>query len=117
MGGFHESNHPVILTLFNTFAYFLAIGNSYFWNSLITFRHTAKGTRNQRVYFLLQGLLSLGIHNGVFLAFHSLFQWSEWPTWIGLNLAKAIAMFSSSAASFMMMKYFVFTASPPYKKP
>lgn len=102
------TSHSGTLALFNTIAYCLAISNSYFWNSRITFRHSAKGSRQQQFLFVLQGLFSLLINNGVFLAFNLLFQFMEISSWISLNLSKALAMFASFAASFFMIKYFVF---------
>lgn len=99
------------LLLYNTIAYTLAITNSYIWNSFFTFRETAKGTAKQRIKFILQGLLSLGINNGVFLASNTLFQFLGVPVWIRHNLAKGLAMFASFAASYFMMKYMVFKGS------
>lgn len=108
----HPTNHNLTLTIFNTIAYCLAVSNSYIWNSMITFRHTARGSSKQRFGFFLQGLFSLLINNGVFLLFNFLFQLIGMPTWIRHNSAKALAMFASFTASFFMMKYFVFKDQP-----
>ena len=107
----HPTDHSGTLTLFNTIAYCLAVSNSYVWNSMITFRHAAKGSSNQRFGFFMQGLFSLLINNGVFLAFNLLFQSIGMPSWIRHNLAKGLAMFASFSASFFMIKYFVFKDS------
>ncbi|EGA90616.1 GtrA-like protein [Planococcus donghaensis MPA1U2] len=104
----YPTSHSGTLTLFNTIAYCLAISNSYFWNSRITFRRSAKGSRQQQFFFVLQGLFSLLINNGVFLTFTLLFQFMEISNWISLNLSKGLAMFASFTASFFMIKYFVF---------
>ncbi|WP_142828305.1 GtrA family protein [Planococcus soli] len=104
----HPTDQSGTLTLFNTIAYCLAVGNSYFWNSRITFQRAAKGSPDQRVGFFLQGLFSLLINNGVFLAFNLLFQFIGMPVWLRHNLAKGLAMFASFSASFFMIKYFVF---------
>lgn len=104
----HPTDQAGTLTFFNTIAYCLAVSNSYIWNSTITFRHTAKGSANQRFGFFMQGLFSLLINNGVFLAFNLLFQSIGMPSWIRHNLAKGLAMFASFSASFFMIKYFVF---------
>lgn len=101
------------LLLLNTIAYILAVINSYVWNSIFTFREAAKGSAKERIGFLLQGLFSLGINNGVFLLFNALFQALGIPAWIRHNLAKGVAMFSSFAASYLMIKYLVFK---DYKK-
>ncbi|ANU24084.1 GtrA family protein [Planococcus donghaensis] len=104
----YPTDHSGILTLFNTIAYCLAISNSYFWNSRITFRRSARGNRKQIFFFVLQGLFSLLINNGVFLAFNLLLQFIDMPSWIRLNFSKGLAMFASFVASFFMIKYFVF---------
>ncbi|MBT2569652.1 GtrA family protein [Planococcus sp. ISL-110] len=108
----HPTDHSGTLTLFNTIAYCLAVSNSYIWNSMITFRHTAKGSSKQRFGFFVQGLFSLLINNGVFLAFNLLFQSIGMPAWIRHNLAKGLAMFASFSASFFMIKYLVFKDKP-----
>ncbi|WP_022792549.1 GtrA family protein [Marinococcus halotolerans] len=102
------SEERMTLTLFNTIAYALAVTNSYIWNVFITFRDSAKGSTRQRLVFIIQGLISLGINNAVFLGFNALFQALGVPTWIRQNLAKGLAMLASFTASFFMMKYFVF---------
>ncbi len=112
----HPTNHGLTLTLFNTLAYCLAVGNSYIWNSMITFRHAAKGSTKQRLGFFLQGLFSLLINNSVFLAFNLLFQSMGMPIWLRHNLSKGLAMFASFSASFFMIKYLVFKDRPQKKQ-
>lgn len=97
-----------ILLMLNTIAYMLAVVNSYIWNSLFTFRRSAEGTAKQRISFILQGAFSLLINNGVFFAANELLRFFGMPTWLRHNIAKGIAMFSSFAASFFMIKYLVF---------
>ncbi|SFE79639.1 GtrA family protein [Alteribacillus iranensis] len=98
----------MVLAAFNTIAYSLAVANSYFWNAYITFRHASEKSNRQRIAFILQGLVSLGINNLVFLGLSELFQMIGVPRWIRYNLAKGTAMFLSFTASFFMIKYFVF---------
>lgn len=104
----HPTNHSSTLTLFNTIAYCLAVGNSYFWNSRITFRREAKGSSRQRFAFFMQGLFSLFINNATFLALNWLFQFISMPVWVRYNIAKGLAMLASFSASFFMIKYLVF---------
>ncbi|GAB3060974.1 GtrA family protein [Virgibacillus ainsalahensis] len=96
------------LIVFNTIAYTLAIINSYYWNASITFRTSAKGNNKQRLKFILQGIVSLGVNNLVFLAFGEILQFFGVPGWLRVNIAKGIAMGLSFTASFFMIKYFVF---------
>ncbi|WP_240377392.1 GtrA family protein [Bacillus piscicola] len=98
----------VVLVVFNTIAYSLAVANSYFWNASITFRHTVEKSGRQRLLFILQGIVSLGVSNLVFLGLADILQLFPIPRWFRYNLAKGIAMFLSFTASFFMIKYFVF---------
>ncbi|WP_038703038.1 GtrA family protein [Planococcus sp. PAMC 21323] len=104
----YPTNQSGTLALINTIAYCLAISNSYYWNSRITFRRSAKGSRKEILFFVLQGLFSLLINNGVFLSSNLLLQFIDMSNWSRLNLAKTLAMFASFIASFFMIKYFVF---------
>ncbi|SDH82756.1 Putative flippase GtrA (transmembrane translocase of bactoprenol-linked glucose) [Alteribacillus persepolensis] len=97
-----------LLALFNTIAYSLAVANSYYWNAHVTFRHSAQGSGRQRLFFILQGIISLGVNNLVFLGAQQLFQVLEVPRWLRYNTAKGLAMFLSFTASFFMMKFLVF---------
>ncbi|WP_026701317.1 GtrA family protein [Salibacterium aidingense] len=97
-----------LLALFNTIAYSLAVANSYFWNVLITFRNSAEGSNRQRLMFILQGIVSLGVNNLVFLGANQLFEWVGMHRWLRYNIAKGCAMFLSFTSSFFMIKYFVF---------
>jgi len=97
------------LIAFNTIAYTLAVANSYFWNASITFRRSAKGSNPQRLKFIVQGLVSLGVNNLAFVAFSEILQFAGVPGWLRVNIAKGIAMALSFTASFFMIKYFVFT--------
>ncbi|KLU61342.1 GtrA-like protein [Peptococcaceae bacterium CEB3] len=97
-----------LLILFNTFAYTLAILNSYVWNSRFTFRQHARQDIREKAYFLVQAGISLLLSNLTFLtAFHELTAW-QLPNWVVQNAAKALAMAVPSTASFLFMKYWVF---------
>lgn len=97
-----------LLILFNTFAYVLAILNSYIWNSRLTFRQYALQDVREKTYFFLQAGISLVLSNMIFLGtFHGLAM-SHLPVWVIQNAAKALAMAVPSTASFVFMKYWVF---------
>ncbi|HLR60904.1 MAG TPA: GtrA family protein [Lentibacillus sp.] len=104
---FHTDDRMMLL-LYNTIAYTLAIVNSYYWNASITFKRSAKGNNRQRILFIVQGLISLGVSNLVFLGVNELLQLTSVPNWLRYNIAKGMAMFLSFLASFFMIKYFVF---------
>ncbi|TFJ92743.1 GtrA family protein [Lentibacillus salicampi] len=98
----------MLLLLYNTIAYSLAVVNSYYWNASITFKRSAKGSNRQRILFIIQGLVSLGVSNLVFLGLNELLDYTAVPSWLRYNAAKGLAMFLSFLASFFMVKYFVF---------
>ncbi|ENH98000.1 GtrA family protein [Gracilibacillus halophilus YIM-C55.5] len=104
---FHTEDGQLLL-LYNTISYCLAIANSYFWNANVTFKRTSKGSKYQRIAFIIQGLISLLISNGVFIGLNTLMEYIGVPNWIRYNIAKGFAMFLSFLASFFMVKYAVF---------
>ncbi|UJL47505.1 GtrA family protein [Virgibacillus sp. NKC19-16] len=104
---FHTEGSSM-LVLYNTIAYTLSVANSYFWNASITFRNSAEGSKRQRITFIIQAIVSLGVNNLVFLGVNSLLVALGVPGWLRYNVAKGIAMFLSFCSSFFMIKYFVF---------
>jgi putative flippase GtrA len=96
------------LFIINSVAYILAVLNSYFWNSRLTFRANAYLTSREKIKFVIQAAVSLVISNGVFLLFIYLFSRFSLPLWIDQNAAKGLSMAFSSTASFFFMKYYVF---------
>ncbi|HSU79537.1 MAG TPA: GtrA family protein [Candidatus Angelobacter sp.] len=102
------SNH-VLLVVFNTFAYALAVLNSYIWNSRFTFREGNSNTHGQKVAFIVQAIISLFISDGVLYVGTVLLSTTNWfPRLVIYNIAKLLSMFLSSLASFFFMKFFVF---------
>ena len=104
---FHTDDR-ILLLLYNTIAYTLAVANSYYWNANITFKRAAKGSNRQRILCIIQGLISLGVSNLVFLGTNELLDYTAVPNWMRYNIAKGLAMFLSFLSSFFMVKYFVF---------
>jgi putative flippase GtrA len=105
--------HPqnvIGLTLINSFAYVLAVLNSYYWNSRLTFGRNALFTSNVKVKFAAQAAVSLLISNGVFLVSVNGFELFPIPLWIVHNASKGLSMAISSTCSYFFMKYVVFKA-------
>ncbi|HEX6922908.1 MAG TPA: GtrA family protein [Bacillales bacterium] len=97
-----------IVVIYSAVAYLLAVINSYIWNSRYTFRQETERGHRQKILFGLQAVVSFIIHNLVFwLALNGL-EWFLSSRWLVDNGAKFIAMFASSTASFVLMKWFVF---------
>lgn len=105
----YPTTDRLLLALYNTLAYTLAIINSYLWNSKLTFRQGSKDNLSQKTLFFLQALVSLGINTSAFLLGLYLLDWLPIKQFMVQNAAKGIAMVLSSTASFFFMKYFVFT--------
>ncbi|WP_130860101.1 GtrA family protein [Gracilibacillus phocaeensis] len=104
---FHPDSR-MLLVLCNSIAYSLAVANSYLWNVNITFKRSAIGSKRQRILFVIQGLISLGVSNLVFIGTNEILDYTGVPNWLRYNLAKGLAMFLSFLSSFFMVKYFVF---------
>lgn len=102
------SNH-LLLVGYNTFAYALAVLNSYIWNSRYTFREGLVRSKKQKAAFIIQALVSLLISDGILYVATLLLSIGHWiPQLLVYNIAKLLSMFLSSLASFFFMKYFVF---------
>ncbi|RRJ66043.1 GtrA family protein [Paenibacillus oralis] len=99
----------ILLGMFNAASYVMAVLNSYFWNSRVTFKGFARGTKRQRFRFSIQALASLGINYIAFLAANNLLSPLGWPNWIRYNAALGISGAISSISSFMFIKYLVFS--------
>lgn len=115
----HPTSNGHLLFMYNTAAYVLAVINSYLWNSRITFSRKANFGWREKISFALQAGLALAVNNGVFLlgirGLHYIIWWDLQPK-IVYNAAKALAMLSSSACSFLMMKYIIFTSAKSREK-
>ncbi|GAA5417134.1 hypothetical protein Pryu01_02195 [Paraliobacillus ryukyuensis] len=101
-----------ILLLFNTISYTLAIINSYIWNTKYTFKHHAFFSKRELLLFIGQAIIALGISNLVFLGIFELLEFQsliDIPIFVIQNISKGAAMFLSSTASFILMKFIVFT--------
>jgi putative flippase GtrA len=103
--------HPqnvIGLTLINSFAYVLAVLNSYYWNSRLTFRRNALFTSKEKIKFAAQATVSLFISNGVFLVSVYGLGLFPIPLWVVHNASKGLSMAISSTCSYFFMKLVVF---------
>jgi putative flippase GtrA len=96
------------LILINSFAYLVAVLNSYIWNTRLTFRGEAIFSTREKTLFAVQALVSLLISNGVFVLFIYWLGFTSFPMWLVHNGAKGISMALSSICSFFLMKAFIF---------
>lgn len=97
-----------LLIIYNSLAYLLAIINSYFWNSRLTFRSYAQKDIREKTYFFIQAAISLIISNLTFLGTIHVLMDFRLSVWVIQNISKVLAMAIPSLASFLFMKYFVF---------
>lgn len=107
------TSNNMMLLFFNSMAYFLAIANSYYWNSKFTFNRFSDLGAKEVGLFLSQALVAWIVNNLVFIGMINLLEAQEWmaiPVLITRNIAKGLAMFLSFTASFFMMKFVVFKA-------
>ena len=98
-----------MLVLYNTVAMLLANANSYFWNTIWTFRKQAQRTDllQKRVGFAAQGLLNIGVNNGLFWITVGWLAATPLPVVIGQNIAKVISTVIASALSFLLLRHVV----------
>lgn len=99
------------LLLFNSLAYFLAIANSYYWNSKYTFQRFSDLGAREIGLFLSQAFVAWLVNNLVFIGMLNFLEAQEFmslPAIVYRNTAKAVAMLLSFTASFFMMKFVVF---------
>ena len=99
-----------LLVLYNSLALVLANVNSYFWNTLWTFRGRAEHDARQIVLFSLQVLVNIGISNGLFwLLVHPVIVYTDVPAYLASNVAKIISVTVASTVCFFIMRYVVFS--------
>ncbi len=97
------------LLVYNTFAVLCTIATSYLLNRKWTFADQATQSRRQKLLFWLQGALNVVI-NDVSLSFfsHEIVSVSVLPFAISSDLAKGLAMITSSSISYTILRLFVF---------
>jgi putative flippase GtrA len=98
-----------MLALYNTVAMLLANANSYFWNTLWTFRRQAQRTDvlQKRIGFVAQALLNIGVNNGLFWVGVGWLAATPLPVVVGQNIAKVISTVAASALSFLVLRHIV----------
>jgi putative flippase GtrA len=105
-----------ILTVYSTLGVVAAIVNSYAWNSRWAFKqarvHGGRRAMRQRALFLTQSLVNVGINDAVTIVVTPpLTGLDLLPLTVSQNLAKAVAMSTSSVSSYLMLRRFVFAAA------
>ena len=98
-----------MLALYNTVALLCANANSYFWNTMWTFRRQAKRTDplQKRIGFAAQAFLNLGASNALFWVAAGWLAATALPVVVGQNLAKVISTVVASALSFLVLRHVV----------
>jgi putative flippase GtrA len=101
---------PAWLALYNTLALILANANSYFWNSIWTFRKQSQRADpgQKTIGFGAQALLNVGVNNILFWVAVELLAATTLPVVVGQNMAKVVSTIGASALSFVVLRYIVF---------
>lgn len=101
---------PAWLALYNTLPLILANANSYFWNSVWTFKNQSRRADpgQKTIGFGAQALLNVGVNNVLFWVAVELLAAPTLPVVVGQNMAKVVSMIGASALSFLMLRYIVF---------
>lgn len=99
-----------LLAVYNLVALVLANVNSYFGNTLWTFRGRASHNRRQATLFFIQAMANIAVSNGLFYVLvRGLLIYDVVPGWIAGNVAKVISIAVASVMSFFLMRYVVFS--------
>lgn len=100
---------PGMLALYNTVALLCANANSYFWNTMWTFRRQAKRTDpiQKRVGFAGQAILNIGVNNALFWVAVGWLAATPLPVVVGQNIAKVFSTVIASALSFLVLRHVV----------
>jgi putative flippase GtrA len=98
-----------MLALYNTVAMLLANANSYFWNTMWTFRRQAQRTDllRKRIGFAAQALLNIGVNDGLFWVTVGWLAAMPLPAVVGQNIAKVVSTVVASALSFLVLRHVV----------
>lgn len=105
------THSPWLISIYNTVAVASAICNSYVWNRHWTFSDVATGTRQERMMFWGQAVLNILINDLVVALLTAyLSDLKSLSPYASSNLAKAVAMFTSSSVSYVVLRIFVFRA-------
>ena len=101
---------PAWLALYNTLALILANANSYFWNSIWTFRKQSQrvDSGQKTIGFGAQAILNVGVNNVLFWVAVELLAATTLPVVVGQNIAKVVSTIGASALSFLVLRYIVF---------
>jgi putative flippase GtrA len=114
----NPTRKSLMLVAYNTVAVVAALTNSYWWNSLWTFKRTTPGrprwsSRMRRLLFVIQGILNIGVNDavvaGVAIALGSSAMLA--PAVVA-NISKVAGMISASLVSFAAMRLIVFRHHP-----
>lgn len=110
------SSNPgvALLSLYSTLGVTAAILNSYLLNTRWAFsgqsRETQRGKWRQRLLFLAQAGVNIGINDGVTIGITPLLVGAHvFPVVVAQNLAKVLAMGASSMSSYVMLRLVVFS--------
>lgn len=99
-----------VFAIYNGIALILANINSYFGNTLWTFRGRADHGKRQTTLFIVQAIINITVSNALFyLLVRFLLVYDVVPAWIAGNTAKVLSIIVASTISFFLMRYVVFS--------
>jgi len=114
----HPTLSAPLLVTYNSVAVICAIATGYALNRRWTFRDRATNSRREILLFWVQGAVNVLI-NDLILLFLSRFIIThlQLPLIVSSNIAKAVAMASSSSVSYLVLHFFVFREPPVTQQP
>ena len=106
----HPTREPWLFAVYNLVALLLTNANSYFMNTMWTFKERAERNRRQRVLFALQAIVNVCVSYALFwFAVRVLLVYTDVPSFVGGNLAKILSAAVASTLSYFMLRHVVFS--------
>jgi putative flippase GtrA len=101
---------PWLFATYNLVALVCANVSSYFLNTRWTFKEWARHDLRQRVLFVLQALVNVGVSNVLFwVAVRTVFGYTSISAFAGGNLAKIASTTVTSLLAYFMLRHLVFS--------
>lgn len=105
----HPTLSSPLLITYNSVAVVCAIATGYVLNRSWTFRDRATNSLRERALFWLQGGVNVLINDLILLFLsHYIITHLHFPLMVSSNVAKAVAMASSSSVSYLVLHFIVF---------
>ncbi len=105
------THNAALLVIYNSIAYTLGTGNSYFLNRYWTFRSQQKATGSEILRFVLLSVAGIFCNDSLIWLTAGITHSLITNSWVWANTAKATAVVGTAVLSYFGMRLWVFTSS------